>query len=133
MKKILLFLLLCMSSMVGSAEVNQTTSKGTHCIVITDLLRPKGHLAEPIDRPDVFYNSINSNITVDFGTQSVNSYTVTISSPFADVDYYATSSFVTIPFAVDGVSDYSIVIETSDGDVFEGTLTASEYASGQMY
>ncbi|MBQ0121013.1 MAG: hypothetical protein KBT13_07835 [Bacteroidales bacterium] len=73
----------------------------------------------------------SSSITVDFGIQPVNNYTVTISSLYADVDYYATSSFTTIPLAVDGFSDYSIVIETVDGDVFEGTLYASQYVTSQ--
>lgn len=79
--------------MAGNAETNQTTSKGTHRVVTTKVAVRGNHLAQPIDCPDVFYNSVNSNITVDFGDQPVGNYCVTISSPFADVDYYATSPF----------------------------------------
>ncbi|WP_407402529.1 hypothetical protein [Sodaliphilus sp.] len=89
------------------------------------------HNYEPIDLPEVIYSSYDSTITIDFGNQPVNNYTVTISSLYADVDYYATSSFTTIPLAVDGISDYSIVIETTEGDVFEGTLAASQYVTSQ--
>ncbi|MBQ0114411.1 MAG: hypothetical protein KBT13_04060 [Bacteroidales bacterium] len=59
----------------------------------------------------------------------MNNFIVTISSLYADVDYYATSTFTTIPIAVDGISDYSITIETGDGDLFEGTLYAADYAT----
>ena len=87
------------------------------------------HLSEPI----VFFHSQTSIISIDFGDQPIEDYTVTISSPFTDVDYYVTSSYTTIPLVVDGYSDYNIIIETSDGDIFEGTLAASEYASTQMF
>lgn len=119
--------------MTGNAETNQTTSKGTHLVVTTKVVVRNNHLAQPIDCPDVCFNSVNSNITVDFGNQPVDDYVVTISTPFVDFDYYATSSFTTIPLAVDGISDYSITIETADGDMFEGTLYASEYTSNATF
>ena len=77
----------------------------------------------------LFIFSTDSTITIDFGNQPIEDYSVTISSPFTDVDYYVTSSYTTIPLVVDGISDYTIIIETSDGDVFEGTLAASEYST----
>ena len=118
--------------MAGYAEINQVTTKGSYRVVTTKVGgHHSGHFAQPIDCPDVLYNSINNHITIDFGIQPVNNYTVTISSLYADVDYYATSSFATIPLAVDGTSDYSIVIETAEGDVFEGTLYASQYVTSQ--
>ena len=134
MKKILFFLLLCTTTIVGFAEVNQTTSKGSYRVVITKVIgQHSSHFTQPIDCPEVFYESNTNYIAIDFGVQPINDYTVTISSPFTDIDYFITSSYTTIPLSVDGISDYSIIIETADGDVFEGTLTASEYASGQMY
>ncbi len=115
--------------MFGYAETNQTTSKGSHRVVTTKVVGRNNHLVQPIDCPDVVFNSTSSQLTVDFGNQPVNNFTVTISSLYADVDYYATSSFTTIPLAVDGISDYSITIETGDGDLFEGTLYASDYTT----
>ncbi len=106
-------------------------SLGTTRIAIKRGLYQHQHNYEPIDLPEVIYSSYDSTITIDFGNQPVNNYTVTISSLYADVDYYATSSFTTIPLAVDGISDYSIVIETTEGDVFEGTLAASQYVTSQ--
>ena len=132
MKKILLYLLLCMTTMVGYAGVNQITSKGSNIVISAKDAMKDNHYTLPIDCPIVvFYIAASNCITVDFGTQPVNNYTVTISSLYADVDYYATSSFTTIPLAVDGISDYSIVIETAEGDVFEGTLYASQYVTSQ--
>lgn len=130
MRKILLFFLLCITAITGYAEVNQTTSKGTHRILLAKSIgRTSGHLAQPIDCPDVVFNSISSQLSIDFGNQPVNNFIVTISSLYADVDYYATSTFTTIPIAVDGISDYSITIETGNGDLFEGTLYATDYAT----
>lgn len=83
------------------------------------------HMVEP----NVVYYFQSSTITIDFGNQPIKDYSVTISSPFTDVDYYVTSSYTTIPLVVDGISDYTIIIETCDGDVFEGTLAASEYST----
>lgn len=130
MKKILfLFLSICLSVVSYADDTNYL---GTHRIAINRArCNTHNHYIQPIDCPDVLYNSINNHITIDFGIQPVNNYTVTISSLYADVDYYATSSFTTIPLAVDGTSDYSIVIETADGDVFEGTLYASQYVTSQ--
>ena len=129
MRKILLFFLLCITAITGYAEVNQTTSKGSYCVVIAKSAGVKNHIVLPSDCPDVVFNSISSQLSIDFGNQPVNNFTVTISSLYADVDYYATSSFTTIPLAVDGISDYSITIETGDGDLFEGTLYAADYAT----
>lgn len=130
MRKILLFFLLCITAITGYAEVNQTTTKGSYIVVTTRASGHKtNHLAQPIDCPDVVFNSISSQLSIDFGNLPVNNFIVTISSLYADVDYYATSSFTTIPLAVDGISDYSITIETGDGDLFEGTLYAADYAT----
>lgn len=134
MKKILLLLSYCIISVITNAEVHQITSSGTRYVVTT---RASGvrinHNTIPIDCPDVFYTYTTNTLTIDFGTQPVNDFTVTISSPLTDVDYYVTSSFTTIPLAVDGISDYSIIIESCYGDVFEGTLAASEYASNELF
>lgn len=121
---VLLFLLVFNVSVFASVN---STNDNEKRVVIANTHRPRPHLCEPV----VWYNMTSSSITVDFGIQPVNNYTVTISSLYADVDYYATSSFTTIPLAVDGFSDYSIVIETVDGDVFEGTLAASQYATSE--
>lgn len=133
MKKFYLSLIaLLVTSITSIATINQTNSLGTHQVIVrgSNANQPT-HLSQPIDCPEVFYISQASIITIDFGNQPVNNYTVTISSLYADVDYYVTSSFTTIPLAVDGFSDYSIVIETADGDVFEGILTASDYTTSQ--
>ena len=130
MKKILLLLSFCITSVITNAEVHQITSSGTRYVVTTIASGVRiNHNYEPI----VIYSGYDSTITVDFGNQPVNNYTVTISSLYTDVDYYATSSFTTIPLAVDGISDYSIVIETAEGDVFEGTLVASQYATSEIF
>lgn len=130
MKKNILFLLLCISTIVGYANVNHTTSKGSYRVVITKVTgQHSSHFTQPIDCPEVFYESNTNYIAIDFGVQPINDYTVTISSPFTDMDYFVTSSYTTIPLSVDGISDYSIIIETADGDVFEGVLLASDYSS----
>lgn len=130
MKKCILVLMFIMSLLFSNAANDQVNSLGSQTVIIRKQTSTDNtHLMQPIDCPDVFYSSMNSQITVDFGNQPVNNYTVTISTPFNDVDYYATSSFTTIPLAVDGISDYSIVIETEDGDVFEGTLYAIDYTT----
>ena len=132
MKKFILVLLFFMSLLDSNATNDQVNSSGSLYVVVRkQTSKAHNHLSQPVDCPDVSYNSMNSLITIDFGNQPVNNYTVTISSLYADVDYYATSSFTTIPLAVDGISDYSIVIETAEGDVFEGTLYASQYAPSQ--
>lgn len=106
------------------AGVDSTNDNDTR-IVIANGHCPRPHVREPM----VQFFTTSSILTVDFGNQPVNNYTVTISTPFNDVDYYATSSFTSIPLSVDGFSDYSIVIETEDGDVFEGTLYAIDYTT----
>lgn len=82
--------------------------------------------------PEVKFNS-SGVLTINFDITTFECYTLTITSIYTDVDFVITSSSVSIPLLVDGFSDYSIIIETNDGNVFEGTLNASEYASGQMY
>jgi len=134
MKKLLFLFLLCITSITSNATENHITSTGSIKVVSN---RTSGvrvnHYAEPIDCPDIIFNLNTNQISIDFGNQPIENYNVTISSPFTDVDYYVTSSYTTIPLVVDGYSDYTIIIETSDGDVFEGTLAASEYASTQMF
>ena len=107
------------------AGVDSINDNEKRVVIINGNKRPQPHFCEPI----VQFYTASSFLTVDFGNQPVNNYTVTISSLYADVDYYETSSFTTIPLMVDGVSDYSIVIETEDGDVFEGTLYAIDYTT----
>ena len=132
MKKFFLVLLFLVSLLDSNATNDQVNSSGSLYVVVRkQTSKAHNHFAQPIECPDVIFNSMNSLITIDFGIQPMNNYTVTISSLYADVDYYATSSFTTIHLAVDGVSDYSIVIETAQGDVFEGTLAASQYATSE--
>lgn len=110
-----------------------SSARGLSDTVVILSQKPSGNptrIEEPV--PIVTYNNVGV-LTIDFRSSQVDNFVVTISSPYTDVDYYATSSFTTIPIIVDGISDYSIVIETADGDVFEGVLAASEYASSQMY
>ena len=121
------FLLLFNFSISLFANTNFVNSNDKRIVIVNGNERPAPHVCELV----VMYYTTSSVITVDFGTQPVNNYTVTISSLYTDVDYYATSSFTTIPLAVDGISDYSIVIETAEGDVFEGTLAASQYATSE--
>lgn len=132
MKTKLLITIICLLYFPLSwGYINQTTSRGGS----VDVVLSHQYRDRPIrlSEPCVVYYLSNSIITIDFGNQPVEEYSVTISSPFTDVDYYATSSYTTIPLVVDGYSDYTIIIETSDGDIFEGTLAASEYASTQMF
>lgn len=130
MKKGILVLMFFMSLLVSNAANDQVNSLGSQTVIIRkQTSTANNHLMQPIDCPDVVFNSTSSQLTVDFGNQPVNNFTVTISSLYADVDYYATSTFTTIPLAVDGISDYSITIETGDGDLFEGTLYAADYAT----
>lgn len=101
MKKRILIFLLVMTCISSYAITCAPLSLGTTRIAIKRGLYQHQHNYEPIDLPEVIYSSYDSTITVDFGIQPVNNYTVTISSLYADVDYYATSSFTTIPLAVD--------------------------------
>lgn len=135
MKKFYLSLIaLLVTSITSIATINQTNSLGTHQVIVRGInANQPTHLSQPIDCPEVFYISHASIITIDFGNQPVNDYTVTISTPLFDVDYLVTTSYTTIPLAVDGVSDYTIIIETADGNVFEGILTAGEYASNEEF
>ena len=131
--KNLLFLLLCCCFMCNATGF-ETNSTGIRRIGVSQTgSAQNNHMMQPIDSPTVYFQSLTNTITVDFGTQPVNSFVVTISSLYTDVDYYATSSFTTIPLAPDGFSDYSIVITTAAGDVFEGILTASDYTTSEMY
>lgn len=132
MQKLILVLSLLLVSITNYAEVNSIASKGSYHVVIS---RHGGILINHnfVSIPEVIFNSNTNQISIDFGNQPIEDYTVTISSPFTDVDYYVTSSYTTIPLVVDGISDYTIIIETSDGDVFEGTLAASEYSTTVMY
>ena len=119
-----------MSLLVSNAANDQVNSLGSQAVIIRkQTSTANNHLMQSIDCPDVFFNSMSNLLTIDFDNQPVGNYTVTISSPLVDVDYYATSPFTTIPLAVDGISDYSITIETGDGDLFEGTLYASDYTT----
>ncbi len=134
MKTILfIFLLAITSPSISNAINNVPLSVGTKHVVIKRNLNRHHHYYEPIELPEVIYYEYDSTITVDFGNQPVNDYVVTISTPLIDFDYYATSPFTIIPLAVDGISDYSITIETADGDMFEGTLYASEYTSNATF
>lgn len=126
MNKYILLFLLCVNASIGARSENVINGSINDKPVII-IGRPTNH--PHFDVPSVCYITRTSTISIDFGNQPVNNFTVTISSLYADVDYYATSSFTTIPLAVDGISDYSITIETGDGDLFEGTLYAADYAT----
>ena len=130
MKKFCLsFLFLLSITSVLFANTNGITSNDTRYIILGNNKGTRPHFCEP----SVVYHPSSSTITIDFGNQPIDDYSVIISSPFTDVDYYVTSSFVTIPLAVDGYSDYTIIIETSDGDVFEGTLAAESNGNVTLY
>lgn len=126
MKRLFLFLgiYLCVSLFIFSTDSILGEGSGKRVVIISH-----GHTNPHLIMPTVAYYPQSSTITIDFGNQPIEDYSVTISSPFTDVDYYVTSSYTTIPLVVDGISDYTIIIETSDGDVFEGTLAASEYST----
>ena len=129
MRKVLLFLLLFLVSNTSDANVNPITSKGSlHVVTSRTGGATVNRLTPIVESPDVVYNSIQNSITIDFGVQPINVFTVTIISVYTEVDYSVTSSFAPIPLSVDGVSDYTIVIETDSGDVFEGTLSACDYS-----
>lgn len=127
MKTKLIIIFILFSLLHSHAETNSIFGEKDTEVYVLDLNSKK---TARLDEPIVQFHKTGF-VTIDFGIQPVNNYTVTISSLYTDVDYYATSSFTTIPLAVDGFSDYSIVIETAEGDVFEGTLYASEYAPSQ--
>lgn len=121
-KKILLLLVLfCQLSMFANL------TDYTNVYVVLGKKTQKPHLYEPC----VQYNTYSNELSIDFGTAPIASYTVTISAPLFETDYVMFSPQASIPLAVDGESDYEIVIETFDGDVFEGTLAACEYNSAQ--
>lgn len=126
MRKIIFIVFLIVATFSGYAINDAPLSLGTKHVIIKRSLNQHHHYYEPIDLPEVIYYEYSSTITVDFGDQPVGNYCVTISSPLVDADYYATSSFTTIPIAVDGINDYNIIIETDDGDIFEGTLLATD-------
>lgn len=126
MKKHLLFpavfaLYLVCASYTAGINGGQTDKK----VCMTGTVSKHPHILTPT----VLYNTESSSVSIDFGNQPIDDYTVTISSPFTDMDYFVTSSYTTIPLSVDGISDYSIIIETAEGDVFEGVLLASDYSS----
>lgn len=122
MKKLFFLLLLMSLAIVSNASNASPNSNDKRAIIIGGFGGSRPHLSEPT----VTYTISTSTITVDFGDQPVGNYCVTISSPLVDIDYYATSPFTTIPIAVDGINDYNIIIETDDGDIFEGTLLATD-------
>lgn len=119
-KVLLMFFLL--SHICLFADTDSVNNNNKRIIIANSNGRPNPHMIEPL----VYFMPFSSTITVDFGDQPVGNYCVTISSPLVDVDYYATSPFTTIPIAVDGINDYNIIIETDDGDIFEGTLLATD-------
>lgn len=127
MKKTLLILVLYLSVCISGFSYDSINGERSGIRIICSESHNKGSLH--LVNPSVIYNPLSSTITIDFGNQPIEDYSVTISSPFTDVDYYITSSYTTIPLVVDGYSDYTIIIETSDGDVFEGTLAASDYTT----
>ena len=78
------------------------------------------------DALDVYYYVNNEVLTVDFAEHGVEySVTVTNLSNNIYITFYDTGGVVPLP--ADGFSDYLITIETTDGDVFEGILYASDY------
>lgn len=123
LKKILLFVFLLVLTIPDCYSATNNNPKGT--IIISG----KGVHSPHLSSPYVTYHLASSMLSIDFGNQPIDDYTVTISSPFTDMDYFITSSYTTIPLSVDGISDYSIIIETAEGDVFEGVLLASDYSS----
>ncbi len=124
-KLLLLISLVLIFNVSLNANVDSINDNQKRVVIINGNHRPQPHVCEPL----VQFYTASSILTIDFGNQPVNNFIVTISSLYADVDYYATSTFTTIPIAVDGISDYSITIETGDGDLFEGTLYAADYAT----
>lgn len=129
MKTKLIIIFILFSLLHSHAETNSILGGKDTEVYVLDLNSKK---TARLDEPIVQFHKTGF-VTIDFGTQPVNNFTVTISSPLTDVDYYVTSSFTTIPLAVDGISDYYIIIESCYGDVFEGTLAASEYASNELF
>lgn len=126
MKSKILVLFFLISFLGVSATSNDIFSDKDSQILHLNMQKKKQtRLLEPI----VLYDTTDNNLTINFENTYYFDYSVTISSPFTDVDYYVTSSYTTIPLVVDGISDYTIIIKTSDGDVFEGTLAASEYST----
>lgn len=126
--KLFIFVFVCFTTISSVANVNYITSKGSYSVVTSRISSGiASHLTSFVECPEVFFESSKNCITINFGAQKINNFTVTITSMCTEVDYYATSSFISIPFVPDGMNDYTIIIEIDNGDIFEGTLFADEY------
>lgn len=77
MRKVLLFLLLFLVSNTSDANVNPITSKGSlHVVTSRTGGATINRLTPIVESPDVVYNSIQNSITIDFGVQPINGFTV---------------------------------------------------------